>query len=134
MLAIFTQNHGTLQLLSTYEHSDWSLAYVKQTLCFTDILEIMAERFSQAKFVLNLDPHTAEALDLFSHTASKARWMKSYFENKYSKSTRDQASIANAMDFSRDPTEFNTGYDPMEYLDDAWIQTFLGSWEDQIIL
>ncbi len=130
MLAVFTQVHGILQLLSTFDHPDWDLTYVKNTVSFTGTLDKLTERFGQVKFVLNLDPHTTEPLDLFSKTSKKSAWVKAYFESKNRKAT-GEADIS--MDFSLGPADLAPSYDHMDFLDDTWYQTFLGAGDQQFI-
>jgi hypothetical protein len=126
---IFTQitwNLGILQLLSTFEHPDWNLTWVKETISFTGVLGQIGEQFIQAKQGLGLDLHTSEGDDIFSMTGNKLVWMKAYFEGKY-RSAEFDAAMATNEDGLNDTTY---GEDFMDFLDnDPWMRDILGPYD-----
>jgi hypothetical protein len=127
---VFTQitwNLGILQLLSTYEHPDWNITWVRETISFTGALGQIGEQFSQAKAGLGLDPHISEGEeleDIFSVTGNKMLWMKAYFEGKYRAAGSDAPNIT-----IQDGLNDAFGEDFADFIDDQWMRDILGPYD-----
>lgn len=125
---LVTWNLGILQLLSTFEHPDWNPEWAQTTLSFTEVLALLAERYGKAKNALGFDPHTDAEEDIFSNTARKMLWIKSFFEGRNCgpsgivETDSVEAPIIEMPDFMQ-------GAEFVDLLDDQWMQEFLGSWE-----
>lgn len=124
MITHFTWGLGVLQLLSTFDHPDWNLEWARATISFTDVLGKLAAHFGQAKVVLRLDPHISAAEDIFSRSAGKMTWMKSFFENEGSSAgPRPIASCSNPNNLPGLPLA-----NDMDFMDDEWMHDILELW------
>ena len=125
-----TWNMGILQMLSTFNHPDWDLTWLRETISFPDLLGKLSSIFSEVKAALNLDPDTTERLDMFSQSARKMGWIKMFVEKGTSGvADRDRESRASAAPPVAGEIYDLTGGDFMGYMDDAWMQDILGPWE-----
>jgi hypothetical protein len=114
-------------LLSTYEHPDWNITWVRETISFTGVLGQIGEQFSQAKAGLGLDPHIPEgeeSEDIFSLTGNKMLWMKGYFEGKYRAAGSDAPNIT-----IQDGLNDAFGEDFADFIDDQWMRDILGPYD-----
>lgn len=129
--AQMTQTMGTLHLLHTFVHPDWNLTAVRESLSFPDLFKLLAERFSQAKSVLGLDPQRIDRLDEFSKYATKfehmtARWVERFDPQN---AQRNPPVGVEGLPLSAH-RDLETGY-PVEYFDDDWIRDMFGTWDYQ---
>lgn len=123
-----TWNMGVLQMLSTFDHPEWNLAWMRESLSFSEVLQHLVDRLSKVKEALNFDPDTTEGLDMFSQSAKRLAWIKTFI---------DTGTIGRAQPHdTRDPDpapsdmlDLPSGGEFMEYMDDAWMRDLLGSWE-----
>jgi hypothetical protein len=120
----FTWSLGVLQLITTFEHPDWNLKWARSTISFTDILGRLSDKYAQVKAILGLDPHTPIGEDIFSHSARRTAWMKSFFENgginPRLQDDQQYGSSANIGDLS-----LGNGIDLM---DDEWLRDLMDLW------
>ncbi|KAL2059766.1 hypothetical protein VTL71DRAFT_10150 [Oculimacula yallundae] len=120
---------GVLQMLSTFEHPDWNLDWLRETISLPDLLGRLSVRLFEVKAALNLDPGTTDRLDMFSQSAKKMGWIKLFVEKTIPGFTAAQAKEARS---SHSPSvevyDFN-GDEFMGYMDDAWMKDILGPWE-----
>jgi hypothetical protein len=78
-------NLGILQLLCQFDHPDWNLDWARETLSFIKVLDQLQERYSNVKDVLGIDPHTKDGEDMYSSTAKKLTWIRTFFEGRLGK-------------------------------------------------
>jgi hypothetical protein len=95
----------TLQLLSTFEHPDWNLAYVRETICFMEVMDKLIERF------IKVEGQT------FARTAAKMASVK--------------AQIQNAMGqgpgtLSGEDADMGRTWEPVDFLDESRLADILG--------
>ncbi|KAF4631881.1 hypothetical protein G7Y89_g6243 [Cudoniella acicularis] len=116
-----TWNLGILQLLSTFEHPDWDLTWVKETIDFTELLGKLAGRFNQGKEVLGMDAYTTDRVDIYSHIGRIFAWMKTYFEGQpgHNHNNFDLSNAGGFVDF--------------DFLNDVWMGDTFGPWEYQSV-
>lgn len=124
MITHFTWSLGVLQLLATFDHPDWNIEWARETISFTDILDQLAKRFAQAKTSLGLDPHTTVGEDVFSHSARRIAWMKSFFETDGAHARSNPLPPCSIPD---DAPDFPQGID-MDFMDDEWMRDMLELW------
>lgn len=123
-----TWNLAILQMLSTFEHPDWNVSWLRETINFPELLGKLATNLSEVKAALNLDPTTEERLDMFSQSAKKMNWIKMFVE-KAIPGMSGQAGESRIEDnTSADMFDFN-GDEFMDFMDDAWMKDMLGPWE-----
>jgi hypothetical protein len=123
-----TWNMSILQMLSTFDHPDWNLSWLHESISLPEILGKLSARLLEAKTALDLDPSTEERLDMFSQTAKKMNWIKMFVE-KAIPGAPAQEGESRASDIPlTEMFEFD-GSDFMGYIDDAWMKDILGSWE-----
>ncbi|KAH6714240.1 hypothetical protein BKA61DRAFT_576209 [Leptodontidium sp. MPI-SDFR-AT-0119] len=123
-----TWNMTILQMLSTFDHPDWNLAWLRESISLPELLGKLSARLLEAKTALDLDPSTEERLDMFSQTAKKLSWIKMFVEKSIS-GVPVQEGESRAPDIPlTEMFEFN-GSDFMGYMDDAWMKDTLGPWE-----
>ncbi|KAG4443063.1 hypothetical protein IFR05_001459 [Cadophora sp. M221] len=123
-----TWNLSILQMLSTFDHPDWNLAWLRESINLPELLGKLSVRLLEAKTVLDLDPSTEERLDMFSQTAKKMSWIKMFVE-KAIPGVPAQEGGSRAADIPlTEMFDFN-GSDFMGYMDDAWMKDILGPWE-----
>jgi hypothetical protein len=121
-----TWGMGILQLLTTFEHPDWDLAWVRETISFVGMLHRLAGRYEKAKEELGIDPHTPQGDDIFSQSTHKFRVLAETFENlaKLARDTpRTEPQVPPTM------TDFAISGDGMDLLDDTWMRDFMGPWD-----
>ena len=123
----FTWSLGVLQLLTTFDHPDWNLEWARSVISLTDILDQLSEKYSQAKTTLGLDPHTSDPVDIFSHSARRIAWMKSYFENggNNPRLQDNNAQDRNSTDMA-DPSLEN--FNDIDLMDDEWLRDLMDLW------
>tara|TARA_R110002060_G_scaffold14952_10_gene20942 strand:- start:40 stop:447 length:408 start_codon:yes stop_codon:yes gene_type:complete len=125
-----TWTMGILQLLSTFDHPDWYLPWLRETISFADLLGKLSSIFSEVKAALNLDPNTTERLDMFSQSARKMGWIKMFVEKGITGVIgQDRESRVSAAPFTAGEMSDLNGGGFMDYMDDAWMQDILGPWE-----
>lgn len=72
-----------LQILSSFESSDWDLEYSRQEVNLTTVLKSLAEKCEQATKDLNIDADsTIKGQDVFSISAVKMRCVEEYCRSK----------------------------------------------------
>ncbi|CZS94996.1 uncharacterized protein RAG0_04795 [Rhynchosporium agropyri] len=123
-----TSNLGILQMLSTFDHQDWNVDWLRETISMPEVLGLLSARLLEVKSALNLDPGTLDRLDIFSQSSKKMTWIKMFVE----RSLGIPPSSTEASE-SRVNVPFTEGYDSMEgdfmgMMDDAWMQDILGPW------
>jgi hypothetical protein len=126
MSTLLTWNLGVLQLLSTFEHPDWSPEWARENLSFTGVLDLLYKRYSTAKGILGFDSHTELGEDIFTKTAKKICWMKSFFEGR---SSGPSVIAESAGPEITEITDLPQAAEFVDLLDDEWMQELLGSWE-----
>ncbi|KAH7410579.1 hypothetical protein BKA64DRAFT_357833 [Cadophora sp. MPI-SDFR-AT-0126] len=125
-----TWNMGVVQMLSTFDHPDWDLAWLRQTISFPELLGKLSSTFSEVKAALTLDPNTTERLDMFSQSARKLGWIKMFVEKAISGvPVHSETSRGAEIPFTAGEMYDLNGSDFMGYVDDAWMKDMLGSWE-----
>ncbi len=121
-----TWNMGVLQMLSTFEHPDWNLAWLRDSISLSDVLGKLAGTLSSVKATLNFDPKTSARIDMFSQSSKKMSWIKSFIEKgiieQGSESRVPEASVGDMFDLP-------SGGEFMDFMDDAWMRDLLGPWE-----
>jgi hypothetical protein len=128
IITLLTWNLGILQLLSTFDHPDWNPEWVKNSITFTGVLELLYERYSKAKEVLGFDPHKNAGEDIFSIISKKLLWLKSFFEVRHSGNSGGGES--GSVEMQNDMVgEFPQGTEGIDLLDDQWMQDLLGPWD-----
>jgi hypothetical protein len=125
--AQITNTLGVLQLVSTFEHPDWDLSWVRTKMSFTGTIGMLAERMEEAKATLGYDRHTSERIDLFSEGAKRLTWVKACFEGKITAPSQDLRDTQESTDF-RDIDSTLLG-DPV--MDDLWLRDIFGPWDYQ---
>lgn len=124
ILTYFTWSLGVLQLLTTFEHPDWNLEWARSAISFTDVLGKLSDIYGQVKSTLNLDPHTPVGEDIFSHSARRMSWMKSFFESGGIDPRLDHnPQYSN----SENTTDLSLGNDS-NLLDDQWLRDLMELW------
>lgn len=120
----FTWSLGVLQLLATFQHPDWNLEWARSTISFTDILGTLSDKYAQAKATMGLDPHTPVGEDVFSHSARRTAWMKSYFENGgINPRLQDDQQYSNPSNIA----DLSLGND-IDLMDDEWLHDLMDLW------
>ena len=116
-----------LQKLSVLEHPDWSLAYVRESVNFMDVLDILAERLAQVRSAICFDQEISDEIDMFSRAATKISCVKSFCEGKMP----FEASGHDPQNW--DPEVLRT-VQSMDFVDELWLKDIMGPWgDDQFI-
>jgi len=132
MLSHVTWNMGILQLMTTFDHPDWSTTFAKQTLDFVGVIEELAKRFSEVKSAIGYDSHTADDLDIFSQSAKRMATIRVYFVNRAANISEQPPEDTRIEPVNVEMLDFASGGDMMDFLDDAWMRDILGApWEFQ---
>jgi hypothetical protein len=111
-----------LQALSDFNHPDWNLESVRETLDFRDVLDRIIERFEKVESEPGCEGTTA-----FSRTAKRIRSIQKILKTKAVDLSKDRGLEAQDV---RDPEILNTA-DFTDLFDEAWLRDILGSWESQ---
>jgi hypothetical protein len=117
-------NIGTLQQLSAFEHPDWDMAIVNETINFLDYLRNLVNIMSMVKSAVGFDSHTSEGLDFWSMNVKCITLVMGYFQGTVpypehdpgDPSTQDQRDI----ETGNFPT-FPPGVEFMDFMDDVWM-------------
>lgn len=110
------------QLLSTFNHPEWNLIYVREILSFSGLLDRLKENFEKVQNEAGCPDMT-----IFSSIATKLQFMKDYLEGKL---TEDYRSTGLEPRDNRELDMANTG-DFMDFLDEAWMKDIFGPWDFQ---
>lgn len=114
---------STLYILSNFDHPDWNLTYVRETINYVLVLGRLIEHLER----LNTLPGF-EKLDMFARIAKGLNYVKGYVEGKMAGPT--QAAVGHVpdqmLDFAGTPgTEDLTDF--FQFMDDAWMTDILES-------
>jgi hypothetical protein len=108
-----------LQLLSNFEHRDWNLDHVRESIVFVDVLDKLIER------LIAIRP---EQTDYFSRTARKLEIMKAFCEGKMSTFEQAIQAVHDPEWVRPDPAVED---DMMDLIDDEWMGDLFGNWDIQ---
>jgi hypothetical protein len=116
----------TLQALSTFDHPDWDLAYVRESIDFLSTLEQFMHRFERMEA-----DGGYENSEYFSRCSKKMSCIKSYCEQKMlsRQTARSQPGTANYAD----PEGMSGSMDFPELVDEDWLRELLGAWDFNVI-
>jgi hypothetical protein len=110
----------SLQLLSTFDHPDWSLVYVRETLDFLGVLDRLIEQLSKAQSEF----HSGES-PVLARTAQKIRRIKAYCEGKM---IVQSAGVQSELWTVQNPEMAGTA-GPINFLDESSLRDILGLWD-----
>lgn len=96
-----------LQLLSTFEHPDWNLVYVRETIDFMEVMDKLVERFDKVEG------------QIFARTSAKMASMKAHI----------QAAMGGGPGLSGDDADMARLWEPADFLDETWLTDVLGPME-----
>ncbi|KAH7346194.1 hypothetical protein BKA65DRAFT_272691 [Rhexocercosporidium sp. MPI-PUGE-AT-0058] len=123
-----TWNLSILQMLSTFDHPDWNIAWLRELISLPKVLGKLSTILFEAKAALDLDPSTTERLDIFSQSAKKMSWIKMFVEKAIpGMSSQEGESRASEVPIN-EMFDLNGG-EFMGYMDDAWMKDIIGPWE-----
>ena len=114
-MPIFTQMAFcilALYRLATFDDPVWDRGLVRDTADLSLILEQIAEKSSQVKAVVGLDPGTSEDKDMFSGNARTIKAIKTWWDAKVAAELND-----NNMGLNETLGEMN-----MDFFDDVWLR------------
>lgn len=103
-----------LQLLSSFEHPDWNLAYVRETIDFLGVLDSLILRFNRIEDFF------------FARAAAKLARVKAHIQEKWACSN---ANGSPGSPTSGEDADFGRTWDPVVFLDESWLGDFLGPME-----
>ena len=112
-LATWTQlTHSifVLQLLSNFDHPDWNLAYVRETIDFMAVLDSMIERFNKVEG------------RIFAHTATKMASIKAHIQEKMAV----DGVGPRPGSLSGEDADMGRTWEPVDFLDETWLRDVLG--------
>jgi hypothetical protein len=99
-----------LQLLSTFEHSDWNLAYVRETIDFMEVMDKMIERFNKVEG------------QTFARTALKMASVKAHIQEQM-----DADAVGpRPGSLSGEDADMGRTWEPYDFLDESWLADVLG--------
>ena len=102
-----------LQMLSTFEHPDWNLAYVRNTIDFMEVMDKMIDKFRRVEG------------QVFVRTVSKLVAVKAHI----------QEQLAVIRSGSRSPSgedaDMGRTWQPVDFLDESWFTDILGPLDPQ---
>jgi len=115
-----------LQLLSSFNHPEWNLNFVRETLNFKTLINRINEKFESVKTV----PGCEETV-VFSRISTKLRCIRDYIEAK----SLDPSVVPGPEIISRGfrDAEISGGRDFTDFFDEAWLKDILEPWESQPI-
>lgn len=112
-LATWTQiTHSAmiLQILSTFEHPDWNVAYVRETIDFMEVMDKMIERFNKVEG------------QAFARTASKLASIKAHIQERMATDViGPRPGSLTGEDADMDRT-----WEPINFLDESLLADVLG--------
>lgn len=106
-----------LSRLSSFNHPEWDLKLVRQTVNFSDIIEKVADKFTQSKIALNLNPTNQEEPHSFFEAIRRLHSIKDWWKAKLAaeeSSGQEKAAV----------DQMFAGV-PMDFSDDAWLRDML---------
>jgi hypothetical protein len=110
----------TLQLLSNFDHPDWNLAYVRETIDFFHILDRLLECFRMLKQAVG-----GLEGEMFERSAMKMRAVQEYIQARMSTDgTNGSAGLPSASENLHDA---DLGLD--DFLNEAWLDDVWGPWD-----
>ena len=127
MVLQLTWNCGHLHLLSSFEHPDWDLTLVADSISLLEVMHILTHKMSQVKAVLGYDPQTAKGLDFWSLSAHTLTKIDSFFKGK---AAEEQFGNASEQDRNFETPTFQNytpGPDFMDFMDDVWMRDAMAS-------
>jgi hypothetical protein len=108
-------------MLSSFEHPDWNLDYVRQTLDFDGVLNLIVEQLGKVESGTT----PGEPAVVFSRMSMKIGCIQRYIAGKgalyHSQGHQDIL----------DPEIARTGVEFSDFLDEAWLRDILGPFEYQ---
>ncbi|KIN05469.1 hypothetical protein OIDMADRAFT_153650 [Oidiodendron maius Zn] len=104
--------------LSTFEHPEWDLGFIRENLDVVLFLEKAERNFSDVKLVAGLDIDGLEDIDTFNIIASKIRVIKLWWETTTLSTTGSHGAASGEV----------TSGSLMEFLDDGWLRDVFGPW------
>jgi hypothetical protein len=99
-----------LQLLSSFDHPDWNLAYVRETIDFITVLDYLIERFNKAEG------------QIFARSAAKLATIKAHIQEKMS----FEAVRPGPDSLSGEDADMGKTWEPVDFLDETWLRDILG--------
>lgn len=116
-----------LHKLSTFESTDWSVEYVRETIDFGEILDKLIGWFENSKSVERLGAsYTGDAQDTSSRSVRKLCRIKAWHEQKIASS-----SLGPEVSTTMPTADGTVDGSCMDFLNDAWVEELLGSWDSQ---
>ena len=118
-----------LHMLSNFDHPDWNLAYVQETIDYTVVFGRLIENLEKLTTLSGY-----EKLDIFSRSAKWMKIVKGYVEAKMAGlQTTGFQEGDQMLDFGAIPipgTEDLTDF--FQFLDDAWMTDGMGTLDFQV--
>lgn len=111
-----------LQSLSVFNHQEWNLDYVQQTLDFNEVVDRMIANFQNVATQPGF-----EDVVVFTRIAAK---MDSLIKHHYSTSKGGGPAKADGVEEGDQPgPEITHSGDFMDFLDEAWLRDVFGPWD-----
>ncbi|RFU29964.1 hypothetical protein B7463_g6352, partial [Scytalidium lignicola] len=110
----------TLERLSNFQHPDWDLAYVRETLDFFGVLDKLIEVFDFGRKQFGMDDSS-----LFQHSWKKAQAVKAYCESRMVEVSRSSADRRLEPTGELDP-DLTMGGSTFDSLNESWLRDAWG--------
>jgi hypothetical protein len=125
------QGYSALTLLTTFEHSEWDMAYLPDPMGICDVLGTIADRFDSASAKLGLQQNVdSGGIHVFIVYAKKLRGVREFYRTKILAKTTANSKLSQATP----PSDITNAGDlpienPLDSIDEAWFYDWMAPLE-----